>query len=76
MKEFLAWADKEGVRFDEKGYLLSEKLIKTQMKALIAQKLWDLTSFYRVINEYDPEVKKALDVIRDDDLFDTLGISR
>ncbi len=53
----------------QKQFLLSEKLIKSQLKALIAQKLWDLTAFFKVINQYDEEVIKAVEVIRNDGMF-------
>jgi carboxyl-terminal processing protease len=74
MKLFLDAAEKEGVKFDEKGYAASGILIRSQIKGLIAQKLWDMTSLYVVVNKDDQEVQKALEVIRDDSLFDQLQI--
>jgi carboxyl-terminal processing protease len=76
MADFFAYAEKEGVKKDDKGYGLSEKLIKSQLKGLIAQKLWDMTELYTIINQYDEEVLKALEVIQDDGLFKTLKIDR
>ncbi|HTX88901.1 MAG TPA: S41 family peptidase [Bacteroidales bacterium] len=76
MKEFLRVADREGVKFDPKEYSLSEDLIKSQIKSLIVQKLWDVNDSYQVINEYDKEVQRALEVIRDDALFDKLHVPR
>jgi len=69
MNNFFALAEKEGVKKDEKQYSLSEKLIKSQLKALIAQKLWDVTAFFGVVNQNDNEVIKAVEVIRNDGLF-------
>jgi carboxyl-terminal processing protease len=69
MNAFLALAEKEGVKKDEKQYALSEKLLKNQLKALIAQKLWDITAFYQVFNQEDEEVTKAIEVIQNDELF-------
>lgn len=76
MKDFLALADKQGVKMEEKQYALSENLIRSQIKSLIAQKLWDINETYRIINEEDHEVQKAVSVIKDDALFDKLGIQR
>jgi carboxyl-terminal processing protease len=76
MKDFLAAAEKQGVKMDEKQFALSENLIKSQLKSLIAQKLWDVNASFQVINEYDQEVQKAISVIKDDATFDKLGISR
>ena len=69
MNNFFAQAEKEGVKKDEKEYPLSEKIIKSQMKALIAQKLWDVTAFFNIINQNDNEVIKAVEVIQNDGLF-------
>jgi carboxyl-terminal processing protease len=74
MKDFFEAAEKAGVKKDEKGYLAAERLIKNQLKALIAQKLWDLNTFYEVINQYDVEVLKAVNVIKDDALYKKLKI--
>ncbi|MCX6245367.1 MAG: S41 family peptidase [Bacteroidetes bacterium] len=74
MKDFLALAEKQGVKMDEKQFGLSETLIKSQLKSLIAQKLWDVNASYQIINAYDHEVQKAIEVINDDSAFDKPGI--
>lgn len=76
MTDFFAYAEKEGVKKDEKGYAASEGLITSQLKGLIAQKLWDLNELYAVINQYDEEVLKALEVVQDDATFEKLKIDR
>jgi carboxyl-terminal processing protease len=76
MKDFLALAEKQGVKMNEKQYPLSESLIKAQIKAAIAEKLWDVNDYFRVINKEDNEVQKAISVIKDNALFNKLGIQR
>ncbi|MCX6286858.1 MAG: S41 family peptidase [Bacteroidetes bacterium] len=76
MKPFFELAEKQGVKFDEKGYGTSEKLIKSQIKGLIAEKLWNLNTFYQVVNQIDDEVIKAVEVIEDNAYFDKLKIDR
>jgi len=76
MEEFFAYAEKEGVKKEDKGYAQSEKLIKSQLKGLIAQKLWDMKELYTIINQSDAEVLKAIEVIEDDSLFEKLNIDR
>jgi carboxyl-terminal processing protease len=76
MADFFTYAEKEGVKKDDKGWAASEKLIKSQFKGLIAQKLWDMTELYTIINQYDEEVLKAIEVIEDDALFQKLKIDR
>ncbi len=72
MVPVFAMAEKQGVKMNEKEYALSEKLIKNQLKALIAQKLWDINAFFMVVDQYDYEVQRAIEVIRNDALFDKL----
>ncbi len=76
MKDFISLAEKQGVKMNEKQYGLSESLIKAQIKAAIAEKLWDVNDYFQVINKEDNEVQKAIDVIKDNALFDKLGIQR
>ena len=76
MQAFFAFAEKENVKRIEKGYSDSEILIKSQIKGLIAQKLWDMKELYSIVNQSDDEVQKAVQVIQDDSLFDKLNIDR
>lgn len=72
MNAFNAAADSAKVKFDEAQFARSEQLIKAQLKGLIAQKLWDMEAYYAVINQYDPEVIKAVAVMKDDAVFNAL----
>ena len=76
MNDFVAYCEKEGVKKDEKGYSASEKLLKAQIKGGIAQKLWDMNELYAIINQYDEEVQKAVEVVEDDALFRKLKIDQ
>lgn len=50
-----------GVEYDEKGMERSRRLIETQVKALIAQRLWDTTAYYRVVQAgSDPDFAAAV----------------
>jgi carboxyl-terminal processing protease len=75
MKSFFDLADQKGVKKNDKEYAISESLIKANLKALIAQKLWTLNDFYKVINQSDKEVQKAVEVITNDALFKKLRLT-
>ncbi|MFM9055812.1 MAG: S41 family peptidase [Bacteroidota bacterium] len=66
MKDFIAYAEKKNVKYDEKGFKTSEKLIKTQLKALIARDLWNTTAYYYIINDINTFYTKALESLRND----------
>jgi carboxyl-terminal processing protease len=76
IKDFLSLAEKQGVKMNEKEYGLSGTLIKAQIRSSIAQKLWDVTASYKIINREDPEVQKAIGVIKNDAIFDKMGLQR
>ena len=42
---------------------INNKYIKNQIKALIANDLWDDTEYYKIKNKYDPAFIKALEVL-------------
>jgi carboxyl-terminal processing protease len=69
ISDFKNLAEKEGIKFDEKGWQASELLILTQLKALIARNLWDINSFYEVMSDIDEEYHKAIDLLKDDQAF-------
>jgi carboxyl-terminal processing protease len=65
MKEIIAKAEELKVPYDEKGYKTSEHAIKTRIKALVARNLYDGEAFFVVINELNPALKKAVQVLND-----------
>ena len=57
-------AEKSGVKYSEEEFLRSEQLIQTQLKALVAQRLYGLEAFYRVINPaYNEAYIKAMELL-------------
>lgn len=65
MDEVRALANKEGIKFDESQYNRSLPLIKTQLKALIARDLWDMSEYYQVMNSTNESVLQALRVLNE-----------
>ena len=75
-KEFLALAESEDVEFDQEGWDASGKVIRTQIKALIARNLWDMDAYFEVSTVIDDGFQKAVEILQDDELFDRLGIDQ
>ena len=71
MAEVRALADKEKIEFNEEEYTRSLSLIKTQLKALIARDLWDMSEYFQVMNTTDRTVQQALKVL-DEDAYERL----
>ena len=72
MELFFKAAGDADMEMNEEEFTISEPLIKAQIKGLIAQKLYDITSFYIIANEMDPEVTRTIRVIQDDSQFQEL----
>lgn len=62
--DFLAFADKQGVKKDSAGFSISEKLIKIQLKALLARNLWDTNAYFEVINDLNGALNKAIEAVQ------------
>ena len=63
LNEFVAYADKKGVKPAPIALQRSGPFIKNQLKALIARLLWQNEGMYPVIHKMDLAFKKAMQVI-------------
>ena len=55
--------EENGVKFDEEQYRTSLPLIRTQLKALIARDIWDMSEYFQVMNRVNESVLKALEIL-------------
>ena len=63
IKQLVDFAGRDGVVYDEKGYGSCREQLRMLLKANIARDLWDTGSFYEIVNQQNPSVIKALEVI-------------
>jgi len=64
--------EKNGVRFDQAQFDISAPEIKSVMKALVARDIWDMNEYFMVVNENDFAISRALGVLNDNGLYETL----
>lgn len=69
MDDFKAMAEKNGVEWNDEQYLRSEKMIKLQMKALIARNEWDMAKYYKIVSREDRVINKALEILGDTNYY-------
>jgi carboxyl-terminal processing protease len=63
----IAEAEKQNVKpKDDEELAHTLPFLKTQLKALIARDIWDMSEYFTIINEQNHIVKKALEVIIED----------
>ena len=72
LKELISFAEKDKVEYNEEQFKKSEPLIKEQLKVLIARDLFDMTDYYRVMNQLNDSYSKALEIINDPQKYNTL----
>lgn len=61
LNNFTNFAEKEGkIKFDQKEFTISKKLISEVLKAEIARQIWVEEGYYQVYNDFDPEVQRAI----------------
>jgi len=74
-KKFFAYADKEGVPYDDAGYQHSKMWFDTRFEALVARNLFDAEAFYEVINPILPVFQRALEAMKDGS-FERLNLAQ
>lgn len=74
MNEFVEYAVTEGVEKDAKGLEQSEEIIKSQIKALVARNLFDISAYFQIINEVSDEFNTALKLMNEDDVFQSQNL--
>jgi carboxyl-terminal processing protease len=65
MDKFFAYLALEDpkIEFNEKEYETSEKLLKLQFKAMLAQDIWGYSEFYQIYNDSNEILQKAIEII-------------
>ncbi|MFN8240172.1 MAG: hypothetical protein U0X39_05395 [Bacteroidales bacterium] len=66
---FIKMGTDAGVKFDEKQFNISKQQSLKILKALVAIDLWQTTEYFRIINDDDVVLKKALDILADDKAY-------
>jgi carboxyl-terminal processing protease len=64
MKDLVAAGEKEGIKKEDKDYIAVEDEIKLHIKALIARDLWDANELFRIVNQKNEFLLKALEVLK------------
>ena len=67
-----AAGEKNKVKFDQAQYDISAPELKRVMKGLVARDLWDMNEYYRVVNENDYAISRALSILTDPVLYERM----
>lgn len=73
MQALIAAGEKEKVTYNEEQYATSKRVIITYVKALIARDTFaEQEAYTKIVNHENPDLKAALKVIYDDQLYNSL----
>jgi carboxyl-terminal processing protease len=74
LKVIFDLGEKEEVKYNEEGFKTSEHALRVRCKALVARNIYNNQAFFKVINDLNPSLKKAIDVI-EDGTFDKMKLA-
>ncbi len=62
----------EEISYNEEEFNKSKELIKLQLKALVARDLWDTNEYYRIIDEENESLKKAIEILESKNQYNNI----
>lgn len=66
--QFVAYAETQGIKRDERGIRQSREVIETQIMALIARNMIDDNGFYPIMHRIDKTLKQSIDIVENKSL--------
>ncbi len=73
MKKFIAMGEKDSIKYDEEKYRISENILKSIIKGLIARDVFSDPGAYNVVlNHRNPDLAAAMAVLSDEQRFNEL----
>ncbi len=72
LDELFAFAEQEELEYNDEEYKKSEIHLRNLIKGYIARDLWRTSEFYQVINQLDPNVVKAVEVMNNWDHYESI----
>jgi carboxyl-terminal processing protease len=72
IKSFIAKGEAEGIPYDDKQFSISKEEILLILKGLIASNIWQVNEYFQIINQNDNVLDRALKVISDAKLYNSL----
>jgi carboxyl-terminal processing protease len=72
LRDFIRQAERAGISYNEEQFRISEGELVKLMKGLVARDLWDMNEYYRIVNEGDNVIRRALEAIADSNRYNEL----
>lgn len=72
IQSFIKKGEEAGIKYNDEQYKKSEYEILIALKALVANNLWESNEYFRIVNEKDEVIEKALKLISDKKAYDNV----
>lgn len=72
IQDFIKKGEKAGVPYNESQFKTSESEILNALKALVASNIWQSNEYFRIVNENDPVIAKALKIVSNAAVYDKI----
>ena len=72
LQQLIQAGEKENIPFQSSQFDTSRELIKLQLKALIARDLWDMNAYYRIIDNDNEVLKKAVELLQTPNAYEQI----
>lgn len=69
LDELVSMGNEANIEYSESEFQRSKRLFSIQIKALIARDIWSMQEYYRVINELNNPLQKAIEIMKDKNLY-------
>ena len=69
---FIKKGEDAGVKYNDHQFKISEEEILLALKALVANNFWQTNEYFRIINENDKLIDKALKLVSDKDAYNKI----
>jgi carboxyl-terminal processing protease len=72
MKTFIKKGEEAGIKYNETQFRRSESEMILYLRALVASNVWQTNEYFRIINQKDDVLEKALQIINDKAAYDKI----
>jgi carboxyl-terminal processing protease len=72
IRDFIKKGEDAGIKYNEAEFNISKSDVLMILKALVANNIWQTNEYYRIINEEDKVIDKALEIISNKDAYNKI----
>ena len=72
IKSFIKKGEDSGIKYIENQYNRSKDEMFLILKALVASNIWQTNEYYRIVNQSDDVIRKAVEIISDPVTYDKI----